>query len=174
VGLAPTGKRERADRRSCRNRQAVDRGRKGQALRPVGSVSADDPPCARGVAGCCSPERIFLVVAQVGKGNPTRTRRVWNRTCPSVPWAKAFLPGSSTRRPSSTLPTTAVTCFCLSEENRMANRPLAEVLEQSPTRRRSPALRSPSPGSSPKSPGSCRSLERQSFIASKKTRAQPM
>ena len=87
------------DRGRRRHGEGADRGREGQALRPLGGRGADHPPRARGPAGDRAAERVLAVVARARGGDPARrSRSSGSASCPSARSARASSPGRSTRR----------------------------------------------------------------------------
>ena len=93
--LSAPRRSERADGGCRRNGQGADRGRQGQAFRPVGSGVQIDPPRACGAAGGGAPERIFAVVARARKGNPARCcEELGIGFVPFSPLGKGFLTGA--------------------------------------------------------------------------------
>ena len=75
----------RAHRRRRGSGQGPDRGRKGQALRPVRSRCADDSARTRSPADHGSPERILAVVERTGGGAPAGARGARDRLRPLQP-----------------------------------------------------------------------------------------
>ena len=88
--------------------EGPDPGGQGQALRPLRSRRADDPPRARRSAGHRAAERVLAVVARAGRGDPADARGTRNRLCSLQP-AGQGLPdrARSTRTRRSTAPTSA-------------------------------------------------------------------
>ncbi len=67
--LSASGGYERADRGRGRRGEGVDRGRQGEAFRPLGSRRGDDPARARGPAGDGGAKRILALASQAGGGS---------------------------------------------------------------------------------------------------------
>ena len=107
--LLPAPRRpRRADRGRGRSGEGPDPGRQGQALRPLGSGRADDPPRARRPAGHGPPERVLAVVAGAPKRKCCRrSRSSGSASSRSARSARASSPARSTRTRRSTAPTSA-------------------------------------------------------------------
>ena len=95
--LSAPRRSRRADRGRRRRGEGPDSRRQGQALRPVGSGRADDPPGARGPAGHGAAERVLAVVARAGEGGPADARGTGHRLR-AVQSARQGLPHRHDRR----------------------------------------------------------------------------
>ena len=164
----------RADRGRRGSGEGSDSRRQGQALRPLRSRRADDPPRACRPAGHGAAERILAVVAGARSRSAAGARGAGHRLrCRSVRSARASSPGKideNTTFDSSDF-RNVVPRFTRGEsESESGVRRLAD--RRSPNGRRRRRRRSRSRGCWPRSRGSCRSRARPSCIGSRRTSAR--
>ena len=120
---------ERADRGRRGRGEGADPGGQGQALRPLRSRRADDPPRARGPAGHGAPERVLAVVARARKRRSCRrSRSSASASFRSARWARASSRARSTRTPTFDSTDFRNTVPRFTPEARKANQALVDLL----------------------------------------------
>ncbi len=165
---------ERAHRGRGRGGEGADPGGQGQALRPLRGGRADHPPRPRRPARHRPSERVLALVERTRRGDPPDARRARNRLRSLQP-AGQGLPHGQDRREHHVrqhrLPQHRPPLRAGGPEGEPGAGRSARAASLSARRRRPP--RSRSPGSSPRSPGSCRSLAPRSCIACRRTSRRP-
>ena len=144
--------------------------RQGQALRPVRSRRADDPPRTRRPAGHRAPERILAVVETPRSGSAADARGTRNRLRPLQPAGQGLPDGQDRRKHRrSTAPTSATSSRASRRRPGRRIRPWSICSARSRHGRRRHRPRSRSPGCWPRSRGSCRSRAPRSCTAWRRT-----